>query len=342
MCAMNPSISSPKRAMGLFIASSTALWLVAVAVSTSLAGKEGGPKNGAPRGSLQTEQGDEKVMISPESARLRKAVDADPKNRELLLQLAASLRSDAKVRPSPGLVMEAVQAYSRVLDLNRDDADGLLGLATVCFEADILDKSVEYYSRYLALRPNDLEAATDYSLALIQGGQMDRAVTYLTPIADAHPDRFQMRLTLAVAEKLRGNLEESRKHAGRALEKAPNDEAREHIHEFLASLDAPQRMPAIPPSVSPASLSPASLIEQYFSTHPIIGPKMKKIVWPDATNVEVRVKDFPVEQMPEFAKQKFLSSASTALKIMPEKITIRLVDDASGKMLLQLEAGGTT
>ena len=336
--------SGQEKKVYLFIGSSIGLWMFAVVLSQRLAGKELSPNelrgraalaSGAATSGQGAETDEGTVLVSPESARLRKAVETQPENRELLLQLAASLQADAKARPSPGLVMEAVQAYTKILKNTPDDPDALLGLASLCFEAEIIDKAVEYFAKYLQKRPNDLQASTDYSLALIQGGDPEKAIAFLSPLAEKYPERFQMRLTLAVAEKLRGNKERALAEANRALEKAPTEDARKHIQEFLASLasDAPAN------GGNSGSLSPASVVEQYFQNHPIIGPKLVKITWPSANQVKVFLRDFPVEQMPPMARDKFLSSATKALSVIPDAIEIDLVDSATEKPLLHLSAG---
>lgn len=279
-------------------------------------------------------EGDGTVMVSPRSAQLRKQLESQPENRDLLLQLASSLQADAKERPSPGLVMEAVQAYTKILQAQPKDSDALIGLAQLCFEAEIMDKAVEYYAKYLAVKPDDLQASTDYSLALIQGGDPQKAVAFLAPLAEAHPERFQMRLTLAVAEKLKGNKEQALEQANLALKNAPNEDAKNHIQDFIASIASAPNAEQIA-----ASVSPASTIESYFQNHPIIGRKLVKITWPSASTVQVHVKEFPVEQMPPMAKEKFLTSAKKTFASFPDKIAVQLVDSGDGRELLSFTAG---
>ncbi len=347
----------------LLVASVT--WVFALTLSKHLAGSEitppkragSGVRTGvAQEGSREHAHGNDApsgekapegmVLVSPESAALRKAVEENPNDIPLLLKLAGSLRSDAKERPSGGLVLEAVQAYSRALSIESNNPDALLGLATLCFEAGIVDKALDYFVRYLAVRPEDLQASTDYALALVEAGQSEKAISFLTPLAEANSKRFQMWLTLAVAEKLRGNKVQAKLQAERALENAPNDEAKKHINNFILSIDRPDSAPQAPglgaakSVVSPDSISPASVIDQYFSGHPIVGPKVKRIEWLSGSEVGIYVADFPVEQMPEFAKQKFIQSTKDALKILPDPVKVRLLDAGNSRDLIVIEVEG--
>lgn len=348
--AMHP-VRHSRKAIPLFLLLTSGAWALAVILSSNLAGNEihpGGTKTSgtSSRGASTPEgAGSEQILISPRSAELRKQLEQDPKNRQILLSLASSLQSDAKERPSPNVIMEAVQVYSTLLRENPQDGDALLGLATLCFESEILDKAVEYFERYLALHPENLQAATDYALALIQGGDAEKAVRFLLPIAEKNPDRFQMKLTIAVAEKVRGNVASAKQQAEAALEIAPNEEAKDHIQRFLSSIDTPAQTQTIAP-IKPVdlgqaahTLSPAQAIETYFSNHQIIGPKLKGIRWEKSNEVRVLVSNFPVEQMPEFAKQKFISSTKQTLAKLSGPVFIRLTDEASSKVLLEIEVG---
>src|SRR5262249_21893741 len=94
------------------------------------------------------------------------------------------------------------------------------------------------------------------------------------------------------------------------------------------------------PAVARDQISPGTAVVDYFRNHPIIGKKIRSIQWPDATTAVIALDNFPVEQMPPFAREKFLSNAKQALGALPTKVTVKLVDADSSRELITIEAGG--
>ena len=76
-------------------------------------------------------------------------------------------------------------------------------------------------------------------------------------------------------------------------------------------------------------------LKSFFSEHSIIGKKLVSTS-EDGDVFVVRLKEFPVEQMPEFAKQKLLGSIKAVL-VQEKYKSVRIVDDVSGKELLVVE-----
>lgn len=89
-----------------------------------------------------------------------------------------------------------------------------------------------------------------------------------------------------------------------------------------------------------ADLSPAGQVLAFFQGHPIVGPKLKGISWPELKVAQVALENFPVDQMPPFAREKFITGVKESLKSLPEKTEIRLIDSQTRNDLLVIEVGG--
>ena len=103
--------------------------------------------------------------------------------------------------------------------------------------------------------------------------------------------------------------------------------------KFAFENNAKERLTGLPGS-------PAGQVSAYFQTHPIVGPKLKGLSWPQLKVAKIMLENFPVEQMPPFAKEKFIGGMKEKLKNLPERLNLSLCDAASGKELLRVEVGG--
>lgn len=265
---------------------------------------------------------------------LEKATLDQPGNIDALNIYAESLVSEALKTSEPALLMRAVQSYTKVIDLDPKNQKALLGMATVAFENGVFDKAKVYFERYLLLNPSDSKARTDYSLSMIQSGDSIGAEKVLGEMVRDNPKSFPAKLSLALAQKVSGKLVESKATAEAALENAPDEKGQQVVKEFLANLNK-----AEPATQLAAGVSPATAIDNFFRKHPIIGPKVEKIRWPSESVVEISLMEFPMEQMPEFAKEKLKKSIAGLVGQLGIKLTIRFVAAEDGKVLLDEKFG---
>ncbi len=335
------------------------LWSGAVTLSSHLArapedlshGRGGAARMGSPsageRGGLEGKDLPESIKV------LQRAVEAAPSDVNARLAFARALREEAYAKEDGELLMQTVRAFGEVLDVDKENPEALLALAALCLEAGIIDKALTLYPRYLAQRPDDWHAKVDYALALLHADRAKDALPILDSVAQSQPELFQVRFAQALAYKLSGDLNAARAAAAEAGKRAPNEEAKQRLQQFIEALDHP---PSVAPeesgvvaavgrsgpqkeALAPESLSPARLVASFFEQHPIVAPKLRGIRWPELNRAEVSLDNFPVEQMPEFARAKFLGSAKAHMKILPSKVTIVLVDAASKRELLTFEVG---
>jgi len=324
---MQSKLNAPFLLFGLALL----LWSGAAALSTTLAGGAAGSPH--PSGAAPAED-------TPEIRALRSKAASAPNSIQDHLALAGALHEEAVTKHDNGLLMDAVQEYQKVLELNPTNSDALLGLATLCFEAGILDKALDYYRRYLATNPDDLKTKTDFGLALLQANMFDEAEKTLKEVIGKKPDLYQAHLALALVWKLQGKTDEAAKKAEESKKLAPTDEDRARIDQFLKAFSQTGPAPSAEPQAQEAKdISPAMQVNEYFQNHPIIGPKLKGITWPELNVAKVTVENFPVEQMPPFAKEKFISSTQAKLQSFPDKTELKIVDFATGRELMSIIVG---
>ncbi len=295
--------------------------------------------------SLRREQGlgsefhpqrSEQSAFSPErreqlEARLKK----EPQAPALYLELADLLVQEAQATQDPKLVMKAVDTLHTALSVDPAFHPAVLQLGRICLMFGVLDKATEYYERYIAAVPDDIEAQLDYGFALVQSSQTEKAITVLTRLLERKPELFPAHVTLALAYQQSGKQEQAEKSRELALQYAPDDAAKEKVREMFSS----DRTVASRPAPKPENLSPATLVEQYFYEHKIIGPKLVRITWPSAFQARVEVRDFPVDAMPEFAKQQFLTKVKDHFKVLSGEFQISLVDANTSREFFLIPVG---
>jgi len=72
---------------------------------------------------------------------------------------------------------------------------------------------------------------------------------------------------------------------------------------------------------------------------PIAGPKVGSVQWPDKLKARVLMDNFPMDQMPPFAKTKFLSDLRAGIESAKQDndiaspVEVNIVDSASGRVM---------
>ena len=272
-----------------------------------------------------------KLAGKPSSAR----PDVSLSQEELLstLKQARSLRSQAKTNSTSAL--EAMHAYQRVLQAEPKHQEALIELARLSFEHGVVDRSYAYFERYLEFYPEDVSAQVDAALVLVELGQAKLAATRLSKLLHAGQNSFQILLAAALAHHLAGDDSEARKIALEARKKAEGELALSKTDELIKQIETSNKN-----NSSLTQVSPASQIQQTFENHPILGPKIQKTKWESSNALKLDLENFPVENMPDFARKKFISSIQEQLKGLSEKFKITLIDADSKRELMQINVGG--
>lgn len=237
--------------------------------------------------------------------------------------------------PPQGLILEAVEQLSKILAINPLEPDALLSLADISFNQQIFSKAAGLYERFLALRPNDEEVRTRYGSSLMFQGEFDKSIEQQKMVLKKNPKSFQATAYLAIAIGQKGDVAAARTTAKRALELAPNDEAKKRLQAFIDSLDkkpAGLKPDEAQPRQETGAVAPvdagATSLEAALRNNPVAGRKFGSLTISGDT-ATVKMVDFPMQGMPPFAKDKFYSSLADAAKSSGVK-TIIFVDSATG------------
>jgi Flp pilus assembly protein TadD len=277
----------------------------------------------------------EALPLSAELKELEAEVNNNPKDIELRLRFADAMISEARKTGEVAHLMRAVQSYSKALEIEPRNKGALLGMANVSFESGVFDKAKDYFNRLLEVDPGNLKARTDLNLVKLQLGETEEALQGLQRLARENAKSFPITLSLALAQKMVGDRESARATANSALPLAPDEDGRKIVQNFLSGLDQPdQEKRALA-----ADVSPAIAIDQFFRSHPIVGPKVKRISWSDATSVQVRLAEFPMDKMPPFAREKFIRSVKGLIQSFSSNVKVQLIADEDGKVMEEISAG---
>ena len=245
----------------------------------------------------------------------------DPSKRELGLGLAKKLRERAAIDSKTDYLVYSLTIYQKILEYNSNDAEALLGLAELSSESGVFDKAKEYYEKYLILNPNNPKAKTDLALTILQLGDTDIALAKLTEINKAYPENFSSELGLALAYKIKGDVESSKSFAKLALNHAPSDEGKQVVLNFLQQFEVDNKNSKI-------TASKEELVKEFFINHSVIGKKIIKIDWIDSNNVKIIIDNFPFDAMPDFAKKKLSANVQDLIKRTgSNELIITLYDD---------------
>jgi hypothetical protein len=85
--------------------------------------------------------------------------------------------------------------------------------------------------------------------------------------------------------------------------------------------------------------------EKIFVTHPIVGPRVASFDWTGPAALRVKIANFPMDQMPPFARAKFKSGMTEKLDAAAKQaavsgsVTVEVVDEASGRVMETLDTG---
>ncbi len=236
----------------------------------------------------------ETAYVNPNLIRLQKAVKASPQNKDAWKSLALELSRSLKAGEGDprSLALDLVDALSQILQLDADDKEALLLTADLSFDMKAFTKAKEFYERYLKLEPDDPDATARYASTLTFLGQYNQSITLLNALLEKHPDSFQAHAFLAITYAQQGKQELARLSGEEALKHAPSEEARKRFETFLSGMGKKRQQ--------------APLIAA-LQNNPIAGPKLVNTKV-EGDTVIATMTMFPMEMMPEVAKQKFLSS----------------------------------
>ncbi|MBI2962396.1 MAG: tetratricopeptide repeat protein [Deltaproteobacteria bacterium] len=237
---------------------------------------------------------------------------------------------------------KAEASFRHVLELDADNLDALRALGNLNFDRERYAQAVEFYSRYLALKPDDLNVRTDLGTMHLYGGDADKAIAEYDRAIARDSTFYQAHFNRGIALAQKGDGPQALASLTRARELAPDDATRKQIE---AMIDHTQRASAAPAAGAPvAPKGFQGLVEDGLRAHPIVGPKIVALEWTSAVAGRARLRDFPLQAMPETVRQKFLERVENQLgeakrrSAAPGRAELQLVDDATGQVMATVSA----
>ena len=236
---------------------------------------------------------------------------------------------------------KAEASYRRVLDLDPKNLDALRGLGNVYFDREEYGRAVESYRSYLAIKPDDVHVRTDLGTMHLYAGDSEKAIAEYGKVLAADPKFYQARYNLGIAYAQRGDTAKALGELGQARELAPDERTRKQIESMIEQANG-DKTGAPAGAAKPRGFQ--ELVEDSLRGHPIAGPKIVRIEWPAATEGRVRLREFPMQGMPEMVRQKFLDRLKSQLAEAKRQsgssaaAKLELVDDASGDVMATVTA----
>jgi len=271
---------------------------------------------------------------------------------------------------------KAQDAYGHVLKLDPDNLDALRGIGDIDYDKQLYDEAIAAYEHYLKKKPDDPEVRTDLGTMYLYTGNADQAVVQYKKAIASKPGFFQAYYNMGIAYAQVNQADEAAATLKQALALAPDDTARDQVKQLIAKLNG---APAASASNQAASASPASAqkqaaaakspaaasssgasvamakaspaapasaeddfhdaVEEMIRGLPIAGPKVTSVEWPDKLKAKVFMDNFPMDQMPPFAKTKFESDLKAGIDTakkdnkIASPVEVNIVDSASGKVM---------
>ncbi len=311
------------------------------------AGSAAAPSVGAANNKESLPEGHPKIELPPEARKLideieqtasRKPGDIAAWNRLGEVSTRAAM-FDSSYYP------KALAAYAHALKIDPDNLEALRGVGNVNYDRQRYDQAIAAYEHYLNKKPGDEEVRTDLGTMYLYTGNPDQAVAQYKRVIGAKPDFFAGYFNLGIAYQQMRKSAEAKAALEKAIALAPDDKSRARARELLAKLSgatAPVNgstgLASGAPSASGAG-SFESAIEQMVKAVPFAGPKVKSVEWTSRSRARVMMQDFPMGQMPPFARAKFLGDlrsgidgAKTSHKITG-KFELEIADAASGRVM---------
>jgi hypothetical protein len=231
-------------------------------------------------------------------------------------------------------------SYRHLLTLDAKDLEALRGLGNVHFDREEYDKAVESYLGYLAVKPNDPSVRTDLGTMYLYKDDADKAIAEYGKALAEDEKFYQAHFNLGIAYAQKGDATKALESFARARELAPDDATRKQIDALAARTKTAGGDGANPTEGAQTFQQRA---ESALRGHPIVGPKIVAFRWQSATVGDVRLREFPMQGMPETVRQKFLDRLKGELADAKQKsgatgaAKLDLIDDASGQVMATVD-----
>ncbi len=335
-------------------------------------GQQNSPQNSQPN-PQELPPGHPKIELPAEARsfidKVEKEAESKPKDIVAWNKLGDVTLRAAMLDPS--YYPKSEQAYGHSLNLNPDDPDALRGIGNLNFDHKNYDQATAAYEHYLRIRPNDPEVRTDLGTMYLYTNNPDQAVVQYKRAIKLKPGFFEAYFNMGIAYGDQSDVADARQTFQQALKFAPDDDARSKVNAVMSKLPGAAAPPpgavANAPGAAAAGNRLASVakekssaaapgeksasskdeaeddfhdeIEQVVRGIPFAGPKVQAVKWPEKLEAMVLMNDFPVEAMPPFAKQKFLSDLKDGIRDaksrynITDAVVVDIADSQTGEVM---------
>ncbi|MEW6269614.1 MAG: tetratricopeptide repeat protein, partial [Thermodesulfobacteriota bacterium] len=171
-------------------------------------------------------------------------------------QYIANLEKDAKSKPQdvaawqtlarvqyrasrldPSYAPAARAAFEHLLELDKNNLDGLRGLGNIAYDQQDRKTAIDYYERYLALKPDDPEVRTDLGTMLFESGDVGRSEVEFKRVIEKNPQFFQAYFNLGIVYEANGDRAAAKTQLEKARDLAPDDAVKTRIGALITAAE---------------------------------------------------------------------------------------------------------
>lgn len=249
---------------------------------------------------------------------------------------------------------KASVAFAHVLKLDPENLDALRGIGDIDYDLQHYDEASAAYEHYLKRKPNDPEVITDLGTMYLYTNNADQAIAQYKKAIAIKPDMFQPYYNLGVAYGEQGDKGDSAIAFTKAISLAPDDDRRNQAKQAFTkytgmSAEQATKVASTLPAPKTAAASGAapkasgggfhSSFEEMVRNLPVAGSKVSAVSWPENHKAMVLMDHFPMDQMPPFAKDKFLGDlkagidSTKAAHHITGTVEVDIVDAQSGRVM---------
>jgi tetratricopeptide (TPR) repeat protein len=252
---------------------------------------------------------------------------------------------------------EAIAAYEHYLKKKPDDPEVRTDLGTMYLYTGNADQAVVQYKKAISAKPGFFQAYYNMGIAYAQENKPDDAAATLKQAIALAPDdtaRTQVKELLAKliapAASVSMQAASAATPSTKKIAAAPAESVAAKstaASKSTAAASSPEASAAVAGKgqASPAAVSTSraedfhDAVETMVRGLPIAGPKVTTVEWPDKLKAKVFMDSFPMDQMPPFAKAKFLTDLKAGIDSakkdnnISSPVEVNIVDGASGNVM---------
>jgi tetratricopeptide (TPR) repeat protein len=245
----------------------------------------------------------------------------------------------------------AGDAYGHVLQLDPENLEALRGIGNLNYDRQKYDEAIAAYEHYLKHKPDDPDVQTDLGTMYLYTGNPDQAIKRYQKAISIKPGFFDAYFNMGVAYGAMNDNANARAALNQALKSAPDQDSKSRVNDLLAKLGGGAQVASAGggaigdgtvTSPSQSGAAPNSFqgqIESMVRGLPFAGPKVQSVKWDSKNKATVLMNDFPMDAMPPFARQKFLSDLGSGIEDAKKAYHIdgpfelEIADAASGQVM---------